>query len=258
MKHAARILTAFVLASLLFIYGCDKNPASPEEQELSNTEKMVVIAAEFAEPTGGVTSDFNTAYKVATGDIGALYKSASFDTTFSLGWINYSLQLNFFTKNGVPQQRYIPTVTDSIVFAGAASGHTASTKPTQEITLDRSSDFQLGDITSNIVNINGSADNHSDCKVTYSSNVYQFQPRSSYTFKDLKINLTSGNYIPTSGEIIARIKGHISKSGTGQDLDTDYDFEVTLKFIGNDEVKVTLPNGVAFILNLKTGKFSLA
>ncbi len=258
MKNLTKVLTAFFLISLFFVYGCDKNPAAPEEQELSNTQKMVVVATELAEPTGGVATDLNSAYQVAKGEIGTLYKTVSFDTTISIDWVTYQLSLDFYAKNGSSQSRFVPYVTDSVVYVGAASGHTSSTTPTQDITLERNSSFQIGDILSNVVKINGNATNNSDYKVTYSSSIFQIKPTSTFKFQNLKINLSGGDYIPTSGKILATIKGHISISGSNENLDTDYNFDITLEFIGNDEVKVTLPNGVAFILNLKTGKFRLA
>ncbi|NOZ60763.1 MAG: hypothetical protein GXO74_03695 [Calditrichaeota bacterium] len=258
MKKSLKALTLISLSALLFIYGCDKNPTSPQEEELTNTEQMVIIAAELAEPTGGISSDLNTAYDVATGDVGALYKTSSFDTTISVDWISYQLHLNFYSKNGSEQARFIPSLTDSVVFNGAASGHTSSETPTQDITLNRDSNFKIANIISYDVTMNGSASNNSSYKVTYSSSIFQIAPKSTFNFQNLKVNLANGNYIPYAGKIVATIKGHITKTGAGDDKDMDYSYKVTAEFIGGDNVKVTLPNGVEFTLNLRTGKFSLA
>ncbi len=257
MKKLMNMLVLVSLSVFLFIYGCDKNPTTPESYELTNTEKMVVVAAEFAEPTGGVTSDLNAAFDAANGDIGNLQKTSSFDTTISADWITYELSLNFYTKNGTETNRYIPALTDSVVFNGHATGHKTSTSPTQDITLNRTSTFQIVDILTNSVTIDGSGANNSNYTVTNDSSLFKIEPSSNYTFENLKVNLSSGSYIPYSGKIIAKIKGHITKSGVGQDRDTDYSFEVTVKFVGNETVEVTLPSGIKFKLNLRTGEFSL-
>ncbi|OQX85076.1 hypothetical protein B6D60_08440 [candidate division KSB1 bacterium 4484_87] len=258
MKALLKSLMLVSLSAFLFLYGCDKNTTSPEEEEdvLTSTEKMVVIATEMAEPTGGVTSDFNTAYQAANGDVGMLYKPASFDTTISLDWITYQLSLDFYTKSGIQQPRYIPQLTDSLIYNGKATGHTTTTVPQKDLTLNRTSTFKIGNILSNVISLNGSAKNNSNYTISSEGALYQIVPQSSFDFRNLKINLSSGSYIPYTGKILATIKGHITKTGVGDDKDEDYQFDVTLEFAGDDWVIVTLPNGIKFKLNLRTGQFS--
>ena len=59
-KTSILILTAI---SLFFLFGCDKNPASPEEQtdELSDAEKMLIVAAEVSKTNGGLMADLEMA-----------------------------------------------------------------------------------------------------------------------------------------------------------------------------------------------------
>lgn len=254
--------TAIVLGicAIFTLNGCDKNPASNNDtvtDELKDSEKMLIIAAELSLPSGGLTADLEIAYDVAIGDIGGLKKTASFDTSFTNSWITYALELSFYAKDGRELPVYVAAITDKVDYNGTLSGANESTGTYQEIELDRHTSLEITGITGTKLTINGTSTNNSEYKLAGAGITMIVKPKSISTFENLKVDLNSSSYIPYSGTIDANIKGKYSKQGLVNDREFDYDFNCVVEFVGDATVKVTLPSGVQFYLDLLTGEFSL-
>ena len=258
MKALFKSISIIAISMMIFAYGCDKNPASPEEDtndELTDTEKMVLVAAEVSTSSGGITSDLETAYSAAKGEVGGLKKAATFDTTISNDWLSYHLTLKYYSVTGQEQERFTPLVTARIDYKGSVSGSKKTTVPKQELNINRVTNLDITNVNTNIITINGTSTNNSGYKLNSSGVDFDISPNSELTATELKINLTSGTFIPISGKIDALIRGHLTKSGIGEDKDFDYSFNITIEFTGDAEAIVTLPSGEKFKLNLLTGEF---
>lgn len=256
LKKSIMILTAI---SLFFVFGCEKNPTSPDDptqDELTDAEKMLIVAAEVSEVNGGLMSDLVMAEAAAAGQPGSLQKVVSFDTTITVEWITYSLQLNFYAENGNEQPIYIENRTDKINYESALSGTHTIEGTSQKITLNRNSSFEITDIISDTVEINGTSWNKSEYLFQYNDIKLFANPSGTIVVKNLKIDTTSDTYIPYAGKIEANIKGNFKKEGKFNQNETDYNFNCTVEFTGGATVVVTLPSGTQYKLNLLTGDFS--
>jgi hypothetical protein len=245
-----------LLALLLLIYNCDKKTTAPDEAgeiELTETEQMDLVAAEVATNNGGLMADVAIATTVAKGGYGSLAKSTSFDTTFTRGWITYSLSLAFYTAQGVEQNWYIPNFTDKIVYNGSLTGQHSAENPHQEISLNKSAAFIISGITTNVITINGSATNNSSYKFSGVRTDLEVQVQSSYVATNLGIDRNANSYIPQSGKIECTFHGTYTKTGVIKAKDVEYSFTVTIEFNGGTQVKVTLPSGNQFTLDIVTG-----
>lgn len=246
-----------VLSLLLIIFGCEKNattPADTSEIQLTDNEQMDIVAAEIAADNGGIIADVAMATAIARSGYSGLAKPASFDTTFTRGWITYSLSLSFYNAQGIEQIFYIPAVTDKIVYNGSLTGQYSSENPKQEISLNKSASFVITGITTDVITINGTATNNSSYEFSGTRVELTAQVQSSYVITDLKINKNSNSYLPQSGKIECTFQGTYTKQGVIQAKDVEYSFKITIEFTGGSQVKVTLPGGNQFTLDVVTGK----
>ena len=258
MKSLLKSVAVLVLSSLVFFYGCEKNPASPDdngESNLTDTEKMIIVGAEVAQSNGGINSDLEMVHSAAAGDMGALLKTAGFDTTVTIDWVTLQVSLKYYSDNGVEQPTYIPTKTDKIVYKSTATGSYTSTLQKKEITLNSGANLEVAAILSGIAEINGSWANNSSYLLTNAGVILALKSQSKYEAHGIKMDLGSSSPFPTSGKVIATIKGNVSKTGTANDKNFDYEFQVTIEFTGDSVVIITLPSGKQFSLNLETGEF---
>lgn len=256
LKKSILTLSAFCL---IFISGCAKSPTSPEESDpgnLTDAEKMLIVASEVCQANGGLMADLQMAAAAASGQVSALPKAAGFDTTITIEWITYSLQFNFYTQNGNEQPFYVENRTDKIRYQGALSGTQTIAGKNQTVTLNRNSSFEITDVISDSININGTSFNKSEY-VFQSNNIkLEVKPSGTIAVKNLRIDTKSDNFIPYAGKIEANFKGSYNKEGKLNQKETDYDFTCTIDFTGAATVLVTLPGGVQYQLNLLTGEFS--
>jgi len=258
MKTLKNSILILVAISLFFVFGCEKNPASPEEQndELSDAEKMLIVAAEVSGANGGLMADLEMAEATATGQTGSLQKVVSFDTTITIEWITYALQLKFYAENGNEQPVYIENRTDKIQYESSLSGNHTIDGTDQTITLKRNSSFEITDIISDTIEINGTSWNNSEYLLEYNNVKLTVDPSGAIALKNLKIDASSDTYIPYAGKIEANIKGSFKKDGIFNQNEAEYDFDCTVEFTGDATVIVTLPSGAQYKLNLLTGDFS--
>jgi hypothetical protein len=256
LKKSIMILFAF---SLFFVFGCEKNLTSPDEtsqNKLTDAEQMVVVATEVSGVNGGLMTDLAMVESAASGQPGSLNKVVSYDTTITVDWINYSLQLYFYAANGNEQPFYIENRTDKIAYEGSLTGIQTFDDPNQQITLKRNSTFEITNIISDTIVINGTSWNKSDYLFQYNDLNLEVKPSGTVVVKNLKIDLNSDTFIPFSGTIEANMKGKYSKQGKFNQNETDYDFICTVEFTGAAYVVVTLPSGTQYRLNLLTGDFA--
>lgn len=247
------------LGLMLVIGGCEKKVTEPEEPantELSESEQMEIIATEVASSSGGVMADVQVATASASGDYGALSKTTGLDTSITYGWITYQLKLDFYTKEGREQMLYVPDITDKIVYQSSLSGIYAPENSAREINLNRSSAFDLTNITSDTVTFNGTASNGSSYKFEINRASILTEAQSTYTLKNLVVDLNSSSYIPLDGRLEAAIKGKYSKDGLLTDTSIEYSINFVIEFSGGTQVKITLPSGTQFTLDLVSGEVS--
>ena len=245
--------------SLFFVFGCEKSPTSPDDpsqNELTDVEQMIIIAAEVSGANGGVMADLAMTETAASGQPGSLNKVVSYDTTITADWITYSLQLNFYAANGNEQPFYIENRTDKITYEGSLSGSQTFENPQQQITLKRNSTFELTEIISDTVVVNGTSWNKSEYLFQYNDIKLEVKPSGTVVAKNLKIDLNSDTYIPFSGIIEANLKGSFVKQGKFNQNETEYNLVCTVEFTGGADVVVTLPSGAQYRLNLLTGDYA--
>jgi hypothetical protein len=254
-KKLIMILSAF---SLFFVFGCEKNPNSPDEtsqNELTETEQMIVVATEVSGVNGGLMTDLAMVGSAASGQPGSLSKAVSFDTTITVNWITYSLQLHFYAANGNEQPFYIENRTDKINYEGSLTGNQTFNDTNLTINLKRNSTFEITDIISDTIVINGISYNNSEYIFQYNDYKLEVNPSGTISVNNLQLDISSDYYYPTTGSIEANMKGTYSKQGKFNQNETDYDFICTVEFTGAATVVVTLPSGTQYRLNLLTGDF---
>jgi hypothetical protein len=245
-----------VLASLLTLSGCDKNSTEPEDtsNKLTEEEQMEIIATEIAANEGGLMADIQVAAATADDSETLLAKPTGVDTTFTYNWITYKLSLKFYTKEGREQLLYVTDVTDKINYQSTLSGKFSELNGRTEIDLDRGSSLEVKNILSDTVTYNGSAFNKSEYKLTVNRASLLSEANSTYTLKNLVVDLNSTNYIPLAGKLEAVVKGVYAKDGLITDNSFEYSISFSIEFKGSNEVKITLPSGTQFTLNLITGE----
>lgn len=249
----------FLMSILLLFYGCGKDATGPDENaeiQLTDEEQIDIVAAEIAADNGGVMAELSLATTIAKGGYGSLGKPSSYDTTFTRGWITYSLSLSFFTAQGIEQNFYIPNFTDKIVYSGTLTGYRSTDNPDQEINLNKSASLVMTGITSGILTINGTATNNSSYKFSGRKIELEAKVQSSYVVTNVVIDKNSNSYIPQSGKIECIFHGTYTKEGVIQAKDVEYNFTITIEFTGGTQVKVTLPSGNQFTLDIVTGEIS--
>ena len=249
----------FLISLLLLGYGCGKKATGPDDNSemlLTDEEQLTIVAAEVAADNGGVMTEVSMAASIAKGGYGGLAKPSSYDTTFTRGWITYSVSLSFYTAQGIEQVFYVPNVTDKIIYDGTLTGKRTSTNPDMEIDLNKNASLVITGITSGVLTINGTATNNSSYKFSGKRANIEAQVQSSYVLTNVVIDKNSNSYVPQSGKIECTFDGTYSKDGVIQAKDVEYNFTVTLEFTGGTQVKVTLPNGNQFTLDIITGDFS--
>ncbi len=261
MKPLLKTLSTAVISTLLFVYGCEKNPASPDgsaDKELSETEQMLIVAAEVAPADGGVMTDLDMAEEMASGKTSGLQKPASFDTTITRDWITYSLNLAFYTASGKELPMYMDKLTYKVIYQGSLTGsHSLSGKNADmTMALDRNSNLTITDANTDTLTVNGTSNNSSEYQFTIKKVNLAVKAGGVLTIKDVKMDTNSGSYIPYSGKVEANIKGKFTKQGGLKEADVDYNFNCTIEFNGNSKVTVSLPNGSKYQLDLTTGDFT--
>ncbi len=246
-----------LISLLLLFYGCEKNATDPDENsdvKLTDAEQIDIVAAEVATNNGGVMADMALVSSVSKGGFSGLNKPASYDTTFTKNWITYSLSLAFYTAQGMEQIFYIPNLTDKIIYNGSMIGHDSTNK--REIDLNKTASFVITGITSGVLTINGSATNNSSYEFSGRQAELTADVESSLIVTNLIIDKNSNSYIPQSGKIECTFHGTYTREGTLKEKNVVYSFNVTIEFTGGTQVKVTLPSGNQFTLNIVTGDVS--
>lgn len=248
-----------LIAVLLLAAGCSKNSTGPEENDLadlSEAEQMSIVATEVAQANGGVMADLNMLGANAEGGFGALGKGAGFDTTITKGWITYGLSLAFYTERGVPQNKYVPGITDSVVSSSSLSGNYSDPLGTLAVSLKSASNLSADAVKSGNAVVNGGGTNNSTYGFEGNRRKLSLVSASTYAVRNVVINLNGASYVPTSGTLEGTLKGTFTAAGGQQTQQKDYAFTFTLVFNGNNNVTVTLPSGKQYTLNLITGKFN--
>ncbi len=263
MKRAP-ILTGLIFA-VLFAFGCSKSPNEPEanDTELSDNEQMTIIAAEVASDNGGIMADVEMMTSLATGSTSAAARQtgmqiAGVDTTFTNGWISYTLNLWFYNQEGNELPWYIDGRTDKIVYQGKLSGSNKSARDFLNITLNSSSNLTAEDILSGMMKLNGAGNNNSTYEIKSAVRSLSVAAASSFSIKDVVVDLSQSQQFPTSGTMTGTIAGKYTASGPNASDEQDYSFTFTITFSGGNTVKVTLPSGNSFTLDLATGDYSAA
>ena len=249
----------FLISLLLLGYGCGKKATGPDDNSetlLTDDEQMTIIAAEVAANNGGVMTELSMATSIAKGGYGGLAKPSSYDTTFTRGWITYSVSLSFYTAQGIEQVFYVPNVTDKVIYNGTLTGKRTSTNPDMEIDLNKSASLVVTGITSGVLTINGTTTNNSSYKFSSRRGSIEAESHSSHVITNVVIDKNSNSYIPQSGKIESTFHGTYHKLGVVQTKDVEYNFTITIEFTGGNQVKVTLPSGTQFTLDILTGDFS--
>lgn len=249
----------FLMSILLLINGCGKKATGPgdnAEIQLTDEEQMDIVAAEVAADNGGVMAELSMATSIAKGGYGSLAKPSSYDTTFTKGWIMYSVSLSFYNAQGIEQSFYVPNITDKIIYNGTLTGQYSTENPSQEINLNKSASFVVTGIRSGIFTVNGTATNNSSYKFSGRRTDLETAVQSSYIVTNVVIDKNSNSYIPQSGKIECTFHGTYTKEGVIQAKDVEYNFSITIEFTGGTQVKVTLPSGSQFTLDIVTGEIS--
>lgn len=253
-----RIRFLAMLSLLALFTMCSKNATSPDQigvSQLSDTEQMQIVSAEVASSSGGIMADLGMMGLIAKGGFSTgLYKPASFDTTFKYGWITYSVSISFYSVLGNEQPFYIPRLTDKIVYQGTLTGHDSTAN--REVDLNKTASFVVTGITTGVITINGTASNNSSYEFFGKQVSSEAEVHSSFVVTDVVIDTKVDPFIPQSGKVECSFKGSFHRSGPVQDKDVEYDFSLTLEFTGNNQVKVTLPNGDQYTLDLVTGEYA--
>lgn len=249
----------FALLSLLALLTmCGKNATSPDQNGaslLSSTEQMQIVSAEVAASAGGIMADIGMMGVIAKGGLKpGLYKSASFDTTFTYGWITYSVSMSFYSALGTEQPFYIPRLTNKIVYQGTLTGHDSTAN--REVELNKTASFVVTGITTGVITINGTASNNSSYEFTGKQVSSEAEVHSSFVVTDVVIDTKVDPFIPQSGKIECSFKGSYHRQGPVEQKDVEYDFSLTLEFTGNNQVRITLPNGDQYTLDIVTGEYS--
>lgn len=248
-----------LLPVLILAFGCSKNSTGPEDNELeslSDTEQMSIVAAEVAQANGGVMTELDMLGASAEGSYGALSKSTAFDTTITKGWITYALKVVYYTERGIPQNKYVPGITDSVTYSSALSGNYNDPLGTVAISLKSASHLSADAVKSGNAIVNGGGANNSTYSFEGNRRKLSLVSASTYTVRNVVINLNGASYVPTSGILEGTLKGTFTVVGAQQNQQKDYAFTFTLAFNGNNQVTVTLPSGKQYTLNLTTGKFN--
>lgn len=257
MKTRIKSLTLVAVSSLIFLYGCEKNPSEPDEvTDLTEVEQMEIIATEVSQNSGGIMADIEMASSTATNNPGGLAKTVGYDTTFTNSWITFSLNLEFYDNNGNEQDKFYENNTDRIVYKSTVSGEYDPMSGLQDIELDRSTEFDLAGITSGKITFNGVSSNSSSYSFAGVRINLDAAAQSTFTFENLVIDRNVHSYFPLSGSIKALVKGTYNKETLRHNKDVEYKINFTIEFNGGNEVKVNLASGAAFTLNIESGEYS--
>ena len=222
---------------------------------LTEQQEMEIIASQVAASSGGVMMDISTAGEASDGD---LYSMAKLDTTLHYQWITYQASLSFFRENGQEMPMFISGITDSIAATGALSGDTTYAAflilgATWDLTLNRSSQLQVGNILSNTILINGSSQDQSHYAYNGKLTSIDVQLDCQLSIQNVVVPLESPYYIPTSGTIKGELAGTIQRPNATKEVSIPY----TVTFEGNNVATVTLENrGISFSVNLLTGEIN--
>ncbi|MDZ7263972.1 MAG: hypothetical protein ONB16_05265 [candidate division KSB1 bacterium] len=247
------------LILLIVVMGCEKQATSPNKDttgDLSDSEQMEIVAAEVAAKNGGVVAEVSGLAEIAKGVPGSLAKAASYDTSFTRSWITYSVSLSFFTAQGTEQVFYVPNITDKIVYKSSVTGHYSSTTPKREIELNKQSSFVITGIVSGIITVNGKTNNHSSYKLSGPRAEIAAEVSSELEITNLVIDKNTPGNIPQSGKLECSFHGTYTRTGVVNAKEVEYNFHVVIEFNGGTQVKVTLPSGNKFTLDIVTGDFS--
>ena len=256
MKITIKFLSLVAVSSLILFYGCEKNPSEPDEvTELTETEQMEIIVAEISQNSGGIMADIEMASTTAKENSGGLAKTV-WDTTLSNSWLTFSLSLSFFDINGNEQSHYIENETDKIVFNSSVTGEYDPVSGKQYINLNRSTNFDMTDISTEKITFNGTSNNSSLYNFTGVRITLDAAAQSTYTIENLVVDSNSPTYLPLSGRLEAMLKGTYNKESLRHKKDVEYKINFVIEFNGGNEVTVTLASGTTFTLNLVTGAVS--
>lgn len=248
--------TLALLTAGMIAMGCSKTSTEPEgTPELSDSEQMMIVAAELATDNGGAIADLQMLAGSSTGNY-SLAKAAGVDTTISIDWMQYSLNLAFYNGRGGEQQRYVPGVTDSVVYRSKLTGAYQNKTKTFEVGLNSSSSLNAADMISNLIKINGVWNNHSTYGLSGALRKIDVASSSSIAVEDVVIDLSAGTYFPSSGKLTGTIEGVYTAEGPQDSTEQSYSFPFTITFNGGTEVTVSLPSGKEYTLDLATGDFS--
>lgn len=252
-------MTIILLSAIFMMYGCEKNPTDSGDSiiELSDNEKMAIIAAEVSHDNGGMMADLEMATATAaTGQPGSLLKPSGYDTTFTTNWITYSLSLAFYTADGREQAMYVDNLTDRLVYASSLSGTYDAEGARQSIELRKGSSLDISGITTDNLHYTGTSSNNSSYIFNGLRNDLMVEVESVYSVTDLVLNKNAASYIPLSGKLECSFKGVYSRDGVIKDKSVEYSFSTSIEFNGGNQAIVVLPSGNKFTLDLVTGDYS--
>ncbi len=248
-------IMVFLVSALLIWTGCNKDQVVNNlvnKVELTDNQRAELVAAQLSAPTGGVMAELQT---LAAASKPEFYTFAKLDTSVSYHWVNYHLEMAFFLANGTEIPLYIPGVTDSITGEGVLSGDTTYASPsipnaTWDISLNRHSDMEVGQILTDTIRVNGEGADSSSLVYHGDNLTLTVQSASQFSVEAVRIPLNDSTFIPISGMVNGAVAGTISTDQASKNINIPY----TVVFEGNALVTVTLTDsGKTFTVNLLTG-----
>lgn len=249
----------FVSAVLMLFSACQENEIlnnlMEDSIDLTEDQKMELVASGIASATGGVMNVFQTAASVADP---SFYAPGKLDTTVTYQWVHTDLEIFFFAQDGTELPFYIPGAVDSLVCQAKFTGDTtyasgASNNGEWQISLNTFSTMYVKHFAPDTVRINGSGVDSSDHVYSGSSNTFDIDSYSTFGAHNVLVPLSGANHIPVSGTISGAVTGTV----TSEELSKDISIPYSAEFTGNNEVTVTLTDsGKQFTVNLITGEIT--
>jgi len=249
-----------MLTGFLFLYNCS-NPGDNKDSGLSESEEMTLVAAVVSTDDGGAMADVEMASDIAAGTtttqpVAPGMQADGLDTTLTNGWITYNLNVAFYAENGTEMPSFITGVTDKIVYNGSLSGSNQKKIQSLDITLSSHSSLTGTGIKSGQLILNGEGSNTSGYTISGPRRTLTIQAASSYKLEDVSVDLNNPQSVPASGTLTGTVAGNYTLD-TGSDTQNDsYSFTFTITFTGDSTVKVTLPSGDQYSLDLSDGTYT--
>jgi|GEM_PF-5830213 len=231
-----------LLAALLLTSACDPEDLINDvvdSIELTDEQENAVVITQIASEQGGAVGQLQVLQAMTQA---SFYQKFSVDTTFSIEWVSYSVNAKFYRANGDEIPVPVPNLTDSMSVTTALTGDSTLSNNGQswDISLSRSSAFQVDDILQPVAIVNGGGQDNSTHGFSTSDLDLQLALNSTYTASDIGMSSSSTNNIPVSGVLSGVAKGTVT-AGNLPSKDIEIPYSVT--FTGSQQAIVTINNG---------------